>query len=126
MRREKLQLRYRLPPERGQQLIWRRRKRRRTRSTALARVTSRAADYSVFYWASGITPGASTVRCLQSFPLASPYAATLTSAKGPELAGPRARTRITCADDQMPPLGVGTPRSFRPPAMARNEVAPPA
>jgi len=24
MRREKLQLRYRLPPERGQQLIWRR------------------------------------------------------------------------------------------------------
>src|SRR6202051_3590776 len=82
MRREKLQLRYRLPPERGQQLIWRQRKRRRTRSTALGLVTSRAADYSVFYWASGITPGASAVRRLQLFPLASPYAAALTSSKG--------------------------------------------
>jgi hypothetical protein len=41
-----------------------------------------------------------------------------------KLAGPRARTRITCAADQAPPLGVGTPRSFRPAATARSEVAP--
>ena len=52
------------------------------------------------------------------------YAAALWSAKGhgdAELAGPRARTRITCAADQAPPLGVGTPRSVRPAATARNE-----
>jgi hypothetical protein len=82
MRREKLQLRYRPPPERGQQLIWRRCKRRRTRSTALGRVTSRAADYSVFYWASGITPGASTCAAFNHFRLRAPYATALASAKG--------------------------------------------
>jgi hypothetical protein len=52
------------------------------------------------------------------------YAAALT-AKGPELAGPRSRTRMTCVADHWPdPRAVGMPRSLRPSAMAFSDVAP--
>src|SRR6516225_4266717 len=49
-------------------------------------------------------------------------AATLALSKG----RPDSNSRITCTADHLPPRAAGIPRSFRPAAMARNDVAPPA
>ena len=63
------------------------------------------------------------LRGLPASPASLPYSAAIRSAKGrggPEVAGPRVRTRATWAADQLPaPRAVGMPRPFSPSAIAR-------
>ena len=99
---EKLQLRYRLPPERGQPLIWRRRKRRRTRSTALGRVTRRAADSRSFTGPAASHPGLARCAAFNHSRLRAPMRPPLRRRKGPSYLAPAPEQRPRwCASQQV-------------------------